>query len=51
MGKTIRRKNYAVNGGIMMREKTEAPLPKEWHEARKKERSLCRKLRKIKKNN
>ena len=51
MGKTIRRKNYAVNGGILLREKTEARLRKGWHEEGKKERSLCGKLRKIKKNN
>lgn len=49
MGKTRRRRSYQINGGVMMQERVEREFSKEWYEARKKERSLCRKLRKIKK--
>lgn len=48
MGKTRRRRDHNINGGVMMQEKAEREFSKEWHEERKKEKQLQQRLRKIK---
>lgn len=48
MGKTSRIKNGFM-GGTYMNERAPQEMTAEWHEARKQEKQLTRKLRKLKK--
>ncbi|MGG5369571.1 hypothetical protein [Enterococcus sp. AZ196] len=48
MGKTKRQKNGFM-GGTYMKERVEKPATEEWLDARRAEKRLTRKLRKLKK--